>query len=201
MQTRFIVFEGIDASGKKTQSGLLSEFLKKHRENVLLLSYPQRDGTIGKMIYDFLEEQNHSLSVSMQFLLFAADFLKDKERIESHLRSGGAVIADRYYTSALAYQCSAGFPLELALEFAEASSMPKPDAVIYLKVGVKTSMDRKIKEKGKLDRFEGDRTRLNSALAAYDNLSRRGVFGRWVALDGEKTEKEVFEDVKRILGL
>ena len=56
---KFIVFEGIDASGKETQAKLLSSFLKKKGFEVLLTQEPIYEEPIGKIIKDNLEKKFH----------------------------------------------------------------------------------------------------------------------------------------------
>ena len=47
---RFIVFEGIDASGKETQAKLLASFFINKGHKVLLTHEPIYDKPIGKII-------------------------------------------------------------------------------------------------------------------------------------------------------
>ena len=55
LEGKYIVIEGIDCSGKETQSKLLEERLKKEGYDVVRFSFPVYDSPTGKIIgEDFL---------------------------------------------------------------------------------------------------------------------------------------------------
>jgi len=194
---KFIVFEGIDGAGSETQSKLLFDYLKNQKKQVKKLSYPDSQGPIGKLIYQFLHKK-YDFSPGVQFLLYFTDFLKDKEKNIKWRKKGKIIISDRYFTSTLAYQCLKGFLLKVALEIANLFKLPKPDLVIYLKVSPQISIKRKLKEKRNLDRHEADKIFLKKLSNFYEKLVKNQIFSRWVIINGEKSIKEVFKDVKRI---
>ncbi|MBZ9572204.1 dTMP kinase [Patescibacteria group bacterium] len=195
---KFIAFEGVDGAGGETQSKLLFNFFKKQKKQVEKLFYPDYKGPIGKLIHQFLHKK-HNFSPRIQFLLYFTDFLKDKDRIEKWQRKGRIVISDRYFTSALAYQCPQGFPLKEALRIAKIFELPRPDLIIYLKISVKTSIQRKLKEKKNLDRHESDKKFLSKLTNFYDKLIKNQVFSEWVVIDGEKSIKEVSQQIVELL--
>jgi len=193
---KFIVIEGIDGAGGETQSTLLFNFFKKEKISVERLTYPDYEEPIGRLIHEFLHKK-YEFSPSTQFLLYLADFLKDKERIKKLLKEGKIVISDRYFTSTLAYQCLRGFSPEKALKIAKLLELPRPDLIIYLKVSPGISMKRKYKEKRNLDRNEKDKKFLGQLVKLYrETLIKNSVFGKWVIINGEKPIKEVFEEIK-----
>jgi dTMP kinase len=134
-----------------------------------------------------------------QFLLYFLDFLKDKKKIEKWKKQGKIVIADRYFTSTLAYQGQKGIPLKSALKIAQISDLPKPDLIIYLKISAKTAIKRKFKEKNNLDRHEADKKFLEKVAKFYETLAKKQIFGKWVVIDGEKSTEEVFSRIKTIV--
>ncbi|MDO8663619.1 MAG: hypothetical protein Q7K28_02140, partial [Candidatus Wildermuthbacteria bacterium] len=67
----------------------------------------------------------------------------------------------------------------------------------YLKTSPETSIKRKTKEKKNLDRNEKDKKFLQSLTNFYRKLIKGSIFGKWVVIDGEKTIKEVFRQVKK----
>ena len=76
MRGLFIVFEGLDHSGKSTQCKLLSEALKK-KGKVLDLRFPDRSTKIGKEIDLYLQNKSevddkviHKLFSQVTFFLF-----------------------------------------------------------------------------------------------------------------------------------
>jgi dTMP kinase len=188
---KFFVFEGIDGCGGETQMNKLAEHLEKKNIPSIKLSYPDYTGPIGELIHRYLHKE-YEFSKEVQFLLFLGDFLKDKEKIQQWLHEGKVIIADRYFTAALAYQCFEGILLEHALQIAKLLEVPIPDAVLYLRVSADTSIARKTQEKqGNLDRNESNRQFLSSLVHSYNSLSEQNTFAPWQTVDGEQSIEEV----------
>jgi len=198
MRGRLVVIEGIDGAGGETQSRLLLEYLRSRKMPCEKVHYPEYGNPVGDFIHDYLHRK-HELPVDMQFLLYATDMVKDREKIQAWLNEGRTVIADRYFTSTMAYQGLMGFPVENALKFAEIFRLPKPDIILFLKVSTETSIRRKKGEKEHLDRNESDRAFLEKVSASYENLVKNQVWGSWFVLDGEKSKEDVFSQIKKVL--
>lgn len=183
--SRIILLEGIDGSGKDVQSRLLAKHL-----NAPVLHSPDYSGPIGKVIDQFL---HHKLDIpaETQFLLYAADILKDRERIE---QATGDIILNRTITSTIAYQVAHGFPLERVIAFVELLEFPKPDLILFLRVSPETAVSRK---KNK-DRFESIDVQ-KKVTYVYDQLIERKFFGIWNEVDGELAPEAVFEQIKALL--
>jgi dTMP kinase len=197
---KLVVFEGIDGAGTEEQSKRLLEFLKNQGKSAERIYYPDYGGPVGNLIHEYLHKK-FELSLDMQFLLYAGDMVKDREKIAKLLQEGKTVIADRYFTSTIAYQGLGGFPIEKALEFAGIFQIPKPDIIIYLKVSPETSIKRKFKEKNSLDRNEENKEFLGQVGKFYDDLIEKQIFGKWIVINGEKPKEEVFGDVRKVLGV
>jgi dTMP kinase len=195
---KLIVFEGIDGAGTEEQSKRLLDFLRERKIPAERIEYPGYHSPIGKFIHDYLHKK-FDLSPEVQALFYAADMINDKEKIKLWLKEGKYVIADRYFTSTLAYQGLRGVKTEKLLKLAELFEMPKPDLVLFLKVSPEISMQRKLNEKTDLDRNESDKTFLEKLSVFYEQLIKDQAFSQWYALDGEKSKEEVFEQVKRVL--
>lgn len=194
MKGKLIVFEGIDGSGTETQSKLL---LKKLGSSSVRIEYPDYEGDLGKLIRLFLDKKNE-LSPEMQFVLYAGDMVKDREKINSWLNEGRTVICDRYFLSTIVYQGIRGFKLEKALRFAEDFGIPKPDIVFFLKIPPEESARRKMDEHGKLDRNEADMAFLRQVNASYERMAKENVFGRWFIIDGGKPREDISKEVLKV---
>jgi dTMP kinase len=195
---KLIVIEGIDGAGGETQSKKLAEYLREKGTPCERVFYPDYGNPVGDFISGYLHNK-HELSNDAQFLLYSLDMLKDREKILGWLREGKVVVADRYLTTTMAYQGLQGFPVENALKFAEILRFPKPDIIIYLKISSETSVGRKTKEKGRLDRYEADKDFLRKVSGSYDSLIEKQVWGSWFVVDGEKPKEEVFAQIKKVL--
>ena len=195
---KFIVFEGLDGAGTESLSKAFLNYFKRKKRAVKRIHYPDYKEPIGKVIHQYLHKK-YNFPVEIQFLLYLANFVKDVEKINQWLKEGKIVIADRYFTSTLAYQGLRGFPQKEALDLARFFKLPQPDLIIYLKVSSDTSIKRKFREKRSLDRNEADKKFLTQLTRFYRKLIAKQIFGRWVMVDGEKSTREVFEEVKKII--
>jgi dTMP kinase len=198
MRGRLVVFEGIDGAGTETQSKMLLSHLKSKKIPAERICYPDYDNAIGKLLKSFLDRKSE-LSPEMQFLLYAGDMVKDKEKINTWLGQGEIVVSDRYFNSTVVYQGLRGFGLKKALKFAEDFGIPRPDVVIFLKISPEESMKRKMKENRRLDRHEEDGLFLGQVNESYGRMAIESVFGRWFIIDGEKPKQEVFREVLNVL--
>lgn len=195
---KLIVFEGIDGAGTESLSKAFLNYFKKKKKEVKRIHYPDYNYPIGRLIHQYLHRK-YDFSLEIQFIFYFADFAKDVEKINKWLKQGKIVLADRYFTSTLAYQGLRGFSQKDALKLAEIFKLPKPDLIIYLDVSPETSMKRKFKEKKSLDRNEENRKFLSQLTEFYKQLAKKKIFGKWVVIDGEDSIQEVFEKIKKIL--
>ena len=127
----FIVFEGVDGSGKSTQIELLSMKLRDQGVDHVLEREPS-DGGIGRFIRDYAEAGDRYLQPESEALLFTADRFEHSKRIEETLEQGITVVCDRYYHSTLAYQGAAGVDVPWLRDLQKFAL--KPDLVLLLDV-------------------------------------------------------------------
>ena len=130
----YIVFEGIDGSGKSTQIEMLRQWLADNGFRVETLVEPT-DSEVGKLIRNILQRHDAASEDVQKILalLFAADrmFIMDKLEDESKI-----FISDRSFISSLAYQEPADW-VGVLNRYAK-----KPDLVILLDLDVKKSVAR-----------------------------------------------------------
>jgi dTMP kinase len=187
MTGKIVVIEGADGAGGEEQSKRLLNLLKERGVPAIRHAYPDYDDPIGRIIHDFLHRK-YEFSPQMLLLLYTSDFVKDLDKIKSWLEQDMIVILDRYFTSTLAYQTMQGLKREDILQMAEIFKIPKPDYIIY-----------QVREKESLDRNESDREFIGKVLDSYDELIKKGVFGQWYVVDGEKPIEGVFSEIRKIL--
>lgn len=130
----YIVFEGIDGTGKTTQIQLLKEWLEANGFEVETMVEPT-DSEVGKLIRRILQrpDANDEDVQRVLALLFAADrmFIMDKLNDDSKI-----IISDRSFISSLAYQ----EPIEWVEEINKYAK--RPDLLILLDLDVKKSVAR-----------------------------------------------------------
>lgn len=144
----FIVFEGIDGSGKTAQCEILSEKLKDEYK-VLKTKEPTGSLPIGKLIRKVLlkKEESKDISEESLALLFAADRISHLKKIViPALKNGSVVISDRYVYSSYAYQ-SKGMSKEMPLDWIYTINKYAidPDIVIFLDISPELGQERLFK--------------------------------------------------------
>lgn len=142
--SKFIVFEGLDGTGKTTQIKILAEYIRAKGEEVALTCEPTAHPT-GRLIRRVLSGEVTATPWSL-----AALFLSDRivhntnceDGIEKMLSEGKTVISDRYYYSTFAYQ---GHEADLEWTMKMHSDCPeirKPDLVLFLTMSPEKCIER-----------------------------------------------------------
>ena len=136
----FICIEGLDKSGKTTQSTFLVEALRRRGYDAIYTAEPS-DGRIGIFIREYILNRKERVSAMVEALLFAADRVEHTENfIKPNLKRGRIVISDRYIFSSLAYQGAAGLDIGWIREVNKA--VIKPDLAIFIDVPVDVVFQR-----------------------------------------------------------
>jgi dTMP kinase len=133
----FIVFEGIDGSGKSTQAQMLFSWMKEKGVPVILTAEPS-DGPIGRKIRALKMRP----SPEKEAELFTQDRFDHLERtILPALKRGTTVICDRYVHSSVAYQGARGIDVQEIMNRNNKFAI-KPDSVFLLEVPVDLALSR-----------------------------------------------------------
>lgn len=194
----FVVLEGLDGSGGSTQSNLLKEYFEdKHVPSVFVKS-PEYDTEGGRAIRDYLDGKV-KLKTEQAFLLFATDVLNSVPKIKEGLKEDKVIFADRYITSTIAYQCANGFSFENAIKFVKSHEYPGADFIIFIDIKPETSMERKMKEHGKLDIHEKNLKFLRKVREFYMKEIKENVLGKWVVIDGEQSKEEIHKNILKVI--
>lgn len=198
----FIEFEGVDASGKATQSRRLADILgAKH------YSFPAYATPMGKLIGDYLAERiattgqpadGHPYPVNAMVLqsLMLSNRMEFATEIAEAARTGH-VVCDRYWHSAYAYAQTDGISGEYIT--ALHARLPQSDCHIYLRVSPEAQKQRIMARGRTLDRYEKTaglmdcvaRNYLDLWSAKADEVSNPSDFWRWRVVDGDGTPDEV----------
>ena len=141
---KFIVFEGIDGSGKSTQIRMLADALREQGRQVYVTAEPTESVT-GGLLRDALAGVRPRTACEM-----AALFLIDRVNhnvnpvngIKKMLDSGFDVICDRYYYSTLAYQGSATDFEWVRKMNIDCPEIMRPDVCIFLDVSPEVGLSR-----------------------------------------------------------
>ena len=143
MTNKYIAFEGLDGSGKTTQSEMLVKKLEELGEKVIWTREPGSPH-IGFNVRDLLLDKDKKISPNALELLFQADRAEHTTWIKEKLAEGYWIISDRCYISGLAYAMSHGHSFEQLNKILEFSIKCKPRLVVVMDVSPETSVDRVI---------------------------------------------------------
>jgi dTMP kinase len=193
---KIIVIEGLDKSGKTTQSNMLFNYLdNKEPGNVVLMNFPDYSTRIGKEIRDFLEG-TVNYNNETKHLLLAANRWEKKQEIENSLRIGKTIVMNRYYQSNLAYGLANGLQLNW-LENLE-NGLPKEDVALILDIEPHISSQRVASNNFKPDEFERNNEFLNKARNEYLRLAK--IFD-WKVIHSDVSKSVLFSEIIKILGI
>ena len=162
---KLYVIEGLDGSGKATQSELLYEALLDKGLPVRKVSFPNYESESSALVRMYLRGDfgmdPSDVNAYAASSFYAADrFAGYKSDWGKFYENGGVIIADRYTTSNAVHQCSKlpeeewdGFLDWLFHYEYDLLGIPAPDAVIYLQV------DPEVSQKLMTGRYEGDESK------------------------------------------
>lgn len=206
---KIIVIEGIEGSGKETQSKLLVEALNKMGIKSIEFSFPMYDTPTGRIFKDCLLSNNNyfneridSLDPELVCLYTAADRKYNIKRINDYLMNGYIVVINRYTSSNMANQGSKyedsedRFYMYQWIDKLEywLLKLPKPDYTILL------NMPYKYNNQLSFD-LAKDNSKQERVLESYLELA--GLYN-WDIIncideDKEKTIDEIHEEIMELL--
>ncbi len=184
----FVTLEGIDRSGKTTQSALLLDALGNEAVGVR-----EPGGTpAGEHVRELLKDPALELSPGAEALLFAAarsQLVSDV--IRPALAKGRIVVCDRYLDSSLAYQGAArGLGVgEVEAINTFATGGLEPDLTLLLELDPAVAASRA----GEEDRFEHEELQ-GKVHAAYEELAAANP-RRWRRIDADRDPGAVHHEV------
>lgn len=182
MRGHLLAFEGLDQSGKQTQSRHVADALHGRGLRVEVLTFPEYTTAIGQEIGRVMQGERHYDADTLQ-LLYIANRYEFRPTVEAWLAEGAVVICDRYLASSVAYGEAQGLDPAWVLEVQR--GLPQPGLTIVLDIAPETSLRRK---QAARDKFERDLPLLSRVRESY---RRQAAQPDWVLIDGERDRAEV----------
>lgn len=175
MSGKFIVFEGIDNSGKTTVSKAITGWLQDEFSIHTITTRHPGSTPVGQEIRKLLKSSPHPINPNAQALLFAADNSMFMHQIlEPSLAEGTWVIGDRNnFISSLAYQIASGCSWdELDMVHAATKQIAKIDLLLVFRCNWEESQRRRnLKGETGRDRYEdAGKEYFEKLLSCYDKL-------------------------------
>ncbi|GAA5822800.1 hypothetical protein JCM11251_004385 [Rhodosporidiobolus azoricus] len=187
----FIVFEGLDRSGKSTQVQRLVEGLNARGVKAVGARFPDRTLTTGKMIDSYLS-QKADLDDRAIHLLFSANRWERANQILEDLNNGITVVCDRYAFSGIAFSVIKG----LSWSWCQAPDvgLPQPDLVLYLSISPAAAASRGGFGEERYEKSEVQVKVQKEFERLGESLEEEGV---WSMVDADRAVEEVTDDVEK----
>ena len=219
MNGKLYVIEGVDGSGKATQTELLYQALLAEGKPVRKVSFPDYDSPSSSLIKMYLNGEfgtdPQSVNAFATSVFFAVDrFASFRKDWQEFYENGGIIIADRYVTSNLVHQSgkiSDAAEKERYIQWLSdleynIFGLPKPDCVIFLDMppaySLKLRQQRnELKQGLTADIHEADQTYLQNA---YKNAIGIAKHQEWhtiscVADDKIRTIEDIHAEIVRTI--
>jgi dTMP kinase len=185
-----IAFEGLDQSGKATQTRHIRARIEQDGCKVHPLSFPDYETPIGREIRAALDGEREFGPDVMQ-MLYVANRLEYKPRLDLWLDAGAVVVCDRYRASSVAYGEAHGLDPQWLEDIQR--PLPPPDVTIYLDISPDAGVRRK---RSGRDRYERD---LALLARVRDSYRRQSSQPGWVLIDAEQPEDDVAAAVMQVV--
>lgn len=104
---KFVAFEGLDGSGKSTQTKLLESHLRKEGYRVVRIDFPQWGKKSAYLIGEYLNGKygtSEQVGPYRASIFYACDRYDASFKIRKWLREGKVIISDRYVASNVGHQ-------------------------------------------------------------------------------------------------
>ena len=200
----FILLEGLDRSGKTTQTKLLAQHLNSQPNPAtttasppacLLLRFPDRSTAIGHMLDSYLR-QSTDLDDHAVHLLFAANRWEAATTLTSHLTAGTHLVVDRYSYSGAAFTAAKGYDLQWCMSAER--GLPAPDVVIFLSVKAEEAEGRGGWGEERYEKAEVQARVREQFRQLRQQEEKKGL--RWAEVDGGsgRTIEEIATEIRHI---
>lgn len=193
----FIVFEGIDGSGKSTQIRIL----KKRLTELGIKNYETKEPTdspIGSLIHQIMTGRivADNKVIAGLFVADRVDHLLNKtDGILQQIENGITVVADRYYFSSYAYH-SLDMDMDWVIQANSVSAnILRPTVTIFLDVKAEKAIERIRQDRQNMELFEKEerlRAVREQYFIAFDKLKD---VENVIFVNGEQTIEQVADEI------
>lgn len=202
-----IVVEGIDGSGKQTQTKLLAEWLRAQGfGDAVRRDFPRYENLTGRLIKGHLDRDwqaetsarltdrvdNVYIDEMVLQCLMTVNRFEEVDDLISYLWKG-PVVLDRYWGSGFAYGAANGLDKGFLRKIH--TLLPEPDVCVLVDIPVEESWKRRPERR---DRYEAQKTLLERVRANYIELFKE-MEPVWKVIDGLGTVDEVQRRIHAVL--
>lgn len=194
---RFITFEGIDGSGKSTQSRRFADHLREKGEDIILTREPGGSPGAEEIRALLLTGDTDRWSPETEILLFTAARRDHLEKtIQPALAEGKTVISDRFADSTRVYQGATRGDLRGIVDSLHSLMIGRePDLTFIIDMDPEMALQRGLARKSGEDRFEdfglGFQETLRHGFLALAHANP----DRCVLIDGNRTADQIASEI------
>ena len=190
MRGILIALEGLDRTGKTTQTTVIKQYLESLSHPTEVIHFPARYTQFGQQIDLFLK-QKKSFDNELLHLLFSINRWELKPTILEKLNKGTSIVLDRYSYSGVAYSFAKGLDAEWCKS--PDKGLPKPDLVIYLKP---EKMEDVIGREGFGEEMFEKADFQRKVKEAYENHI---IEDSWKIVNASQSVERVSYDIKKVI--
>ncbi len=194
---RFITFEGIDGSGKSTQSRRFADHLRGQGQDVILTREPGGSPGAEEIRQLVLTGDPDRWSAETEILLFTASRRDHLEKtIEPALASGQTVISDRFADSTRVYQGATRGDLRNMVDQLHTLMIGRePDLTFIIDMDPATALERGLARKSGEDRFEDFGLPFQETLRHGFLALAHAQPERCILIDGNRTADQIASEI------
>ncbi len=184
--SKFIVFEGIDGSGKSTAANTLAEISED-----IFITWEPTDSQVGRLAN---KVAYRDASPYLELFLYLADRAEHTGEIKCELAKGHNVLCDRYWGSTAAYQAAHGV---MSLDYLVNIQKPfvlEADITVLFDLDVEVALER-ISGRDDTSKYE----RKDFLEKVRRNYLELASAHGWETVDASRELEEVKQDVSERL--
>jgi dTMP kinase len=206
----YIALEGIDGSGKTTQSNALKEYFISQGKTVTQTSEPRIDLPGGDLIIQFFQGEVAVSGQAFQYWMSANRVINHDTIVLPALQRGEVVISDRCFWSAVPYglmdngvsfsRTDAEIMMVTQGLLSHYYQFIAPDIVFYIDISSKIGLERSLRKKGRREQDVYEKKdKLAKVVKGYRWLIKEFP-EEFASIDGEGTVQNITEEIINNLG-
>src|SRR5277367_6383221 len=194
---RVIIFEGLDYTGKTTQSNNLHNYLNNHGQISKLFKFPTYDSPTGQVLKQYQPSKIECPS-RVSHLLHSANRFEFDESIKNNINNGIHVIIDRFNFSGIFVRSHENSRIpRTRLRMVTDRGLVRSDIVIYLNVPLDQLEKRRFKSETLLERYE------NNEMQKYVSQGYKIIASNnkdiWYDIDANHNADHVFSIILNLI--
>ena len=201
----FIVFEGLDGSGKTTQIHKLADYLREKKSSDVIFTREPGGTPLAEEMRELLLRHDEEVpSPRCELLIYGAARAQHVSQvIKPALDQGDWVLCDRFTASSVAFQSGGRgidrADIDLVNQFA--TSGLKPDLTVFIDIDLEECESRKAQRSLELgveqDRFETEKRDFHQRVRdSYIAQSEKN--DSWAVINGHQSIEDIFSEIIQI---